>query len=108
MLLANRRDGLGLVPPAGDAWPVREVVFYLRVGKKLIGQLRLDAKSRLELGACSSDMEVLISSGAARIAVMTTDESVTLAAQESLASNFHITLLDAAEGLLAVQNERKQ
>jgi hypothetical protein len=53
-------------------------------------------------------MEVLISSGAARIAVMTTDESVTLAAQESLASNFHITLLDAAEGLLAVQNERKQ
>lgn len=36
---------------------------------------------------------------------MTTDESVTLAAQESLASDFHITLLDAGEGLLALQNE---
>src|SRR6266852_22393 len=36
---------------------------------------------------------------------MTTDESVMLAAQESLASDFHITLLDAAEGVLALQNE---
>ncbi len=44
-------------------------------------------------------------SGAARIAVMTTDESVMLAAQESLASDFHITLIDAEEGLTALQDE---
>jgi DNA-binding NtrC family response regulator len=50
-------------------------------------------------------IDVPISSAAARIAVMTTDESVMLAAQESLASDFHITLLDAAEGVLALQNE---
>ncbi len=50
-------------------------------------------------------MEIPFSSGAARIAVMTTDESITLAAQETLASNFHITLLDAGEGLLALQSE---
>jgi DNA-binding NtrC family response regulator len=46
-----------------------------------------------------------VSSAAARIAVMTTDESVMLAAQENLASDFHITLLDSAEGVLALQNE---
>jgi DNA-binding NtrC family response regulator len=45
------------------------------------------------------------SSAAARIAVMTTDESVMQGAQESLAPNFHITLLDAAEGVLALQDE---
>ena len=50
-------------------------------------------------------MEIPVSSGAARIAVMTTDESVTVAAQDSLASKFHITLLDAPEGLLALQKE---
>jgi len=50
-------------------------------------------------------MEIPFSSSAARIAVMTTDESVTLAAQETLASDFHITLLDAGEGVLALQKE---
>src|SRR5260370_29163566 len=50
-------------------------------------------------------MDVSLGSAAARVAVMTTDESFMLAAQESLASDFHITLLDAAEGVLALQNE---
>ena len=50
-------------------------------------------------------IDVPFSSAAARIAVMTTDESVMLAAQESLASDFHITLLDAGEGVLALQND---
>lgn len=50
-------------------------------------------------------MDVPLSTGAARIAVMTTDESVTLAAQESLASDYHTTLLDAEEGLFALQSE---
>jgi DNA-binding NtrC family response regulator len=49
--------------------------------------------------------EVPLGSAAARVAIMTTDESVTLAAQESLASDFHITLLDAAEGVMALQAE---
>jgi DNA-binding NtrC family response regulator len=50
-------------------------------------------------------MENFSSSGAARIAVLTTDESIKLAAQETLASDFHTTLLDAVEGLLGLQNE---
>ena len=50
-------------------------------------------------------MDVPLGSAAARVAVMTTDEVVMLAAQESLASDFHITLLDAGEGVLALQNE---
>jgi DNA-binding NtrC family response regulator len=49
--------------------------------------------------------EVPLGSLAARIAVMTNDESVMLAAQENLASDFHITLLDSAEGVLGLQNE---
>ncbi|MGA8538201.1 MAG: sigma-54 dependent transcriptional regulator [Terriglobales bacterium] len=49
--------------------------------------------------------EVPLGSAAARVAIMTTDDSVTQAAQESLASDFHITLLDAAEGLMALQTE---
>ena len=49
--------------------------------------------------------EIPLGSSAARVAVMTTDESVMLAAQESLASDFHITLLDSAEGVLALQAE---
>ena len=43
--------------------------------------------------------------GAARIAVLTTDESIKLAAEENLASDFHTTLLDAIDGLLALQYE---
>lgn len=50
-------------------------------------------------------MENFSSGGAARIAVLTTDESIKLAAQETLASDFHTTLLDAVEGLLALQND---
>jgi DNA-binding NtrC family response regulator len=50
-------------------------------------------------------IDVPFSSAAARIAVMTTDESVMLAAQETLASDFHITLLDAGDGVLALQDE---
>ncbi len=50
-------------------------------------------------------LDVPFGSSAARIAVMTTDESAMLAAQENLASDFHITLLDAGEGVLALQNE---
>jgi len=50
-------------------------------------------------------VEIPIGSGAARIAVVTTDESVTLAAQETLASDFHITVLDTASGLLGLQSE---
>jgi len=50
-------------------------------------------------------IDVPFSSAAARVAVMTTDESVMLAAQESLASDFHITLLDAGDGVLALQDE---
>src|SRR5258708_12421448 len=50
-------------------------------------------------------IDVAFGSAAARVAVMTTDESVMLAAQESVASDFHITLLDAADGVLALQNE---
>lgn len=42
---------------------------------------------------------------APRIAVMTTDESVMLAAQENLASDFHVTLLDAGEGVVALQDQ---
>ena len=49
--------------------------------------------------------EVPLGSAAARIAVMTTDESVMQGAQENLASDFHITLLNAAEGVLALQKE---
>jgi DNA-binding NtrC family response regulator len=50
-------------------------------------------------------MENFSSTGVARIAVLTTDESVKLAAQENLASDFHTTLLDATDGLLGLQNE---
>ncbi len=50
-------------------------------------------------------IDVPLGSVAARVAVMTTDESVMLAAQETLASDFHVTLLDTGEGLLALQNE---
>lgn len=50
-------------------------------------------------------VEISLSMGAARIAVMTSDESVTLAAQENLASDFHTTVLDAAEALFALQRE---
>jgi DNA-binding NtrC family response regulator len=50
-------------------------------------------------------IDIPFESLAARVAVMTTDESVMLAAQENLASDFHITLLDAGEGVLALQNE---
>jgi DNA-binding NtrC family response regulator len=50
-------------------------------------------------------MENFSSSGAARIAVLTTEESIKLAAQETLAPDFHTTLLDAVEGLLGLQNE---
>ena len=50
-------------------------------------------------------MENFSSSLAARIAVLTTDESIKLAAQETLASDFHTTLLDAVEGLLGLQND---
>src|SRR5260370_39590924 len=50
-------------------------------------------------------IDAAFGSAAARVAVMTTDESVMLAAQESLASDFHITLLDAGDGVLALQNE---
>jgi DNA-binding NtrC family response regulator len=50
-------------------------------------------------------IDVSLASVAARVAVMTTDESVMLAAQENLASDFHITLLDAGEGVLALQNQ---
>ena len=50
-------------------------------------------------------IDIPLDSLAARIAVMTTDESVMLAAQENLASDFHITLLDSSEGVLALQNE---
>jgi DNA-binding NtrC family response regulator len=53
----------------------------------------------------SLPMENFSSSGAARIAVLTTDESIKLAAQETLASDFHTTLLDAVEGLLGLQND---
>jgi DNA-binding NtrC family response regulator len=50
-------------------------------------------------------METFSSSGVARIAVLATDESIKLAAQETLASDFHTTLLDAVEGLLGLQND---
>ena len=57
------------------------------------------------MGGTGVLIDVPFSSAAARIAVMTTDESVMLAAQENLASDFHITLLDAGEGVLALQSE---
>jgi DNA-binding NtrC family response regulator len=60
---------------------------------------------RWEGGVSLMSMDVPLGSAAARVAVMTTDEVVMLAAQESLASDFHITLLDAGEGVLALQNE---
>ena len=50
-------------------------------------------------------METVSIIGAARIAVLTTDESIKLAAEENLASDFHTTLLDAIDGLLALQYE---
>jgi DNA-binding NtrC family response regulator len=50
-------------------------------------------------------MDIPFGSLAARVAVMTNDESVMLAAQESLASDFHITLVDTGEGVLALQKE---
>jgi DNA-binding NtrC family response regulator len=50
-------------------------------------------------------MDIPFGSLAARVAVMTNDESVMLAAQESLASDFHITLLDTGDGVLALQKE---
>jgi DNA-binding NtrC family response regulator len=50
-------------------------------------------------------MDIPFASLAARVAVMTNDESVMLAAQESLASDFHITLLDTGDGVLALQKE---
>jgi DNA-binding NtrC family response regulator len=50
-------------------------------------------------------MESFSSIGAARIAVLTTDENIKLAAQENLASDFHTTLLDAVDGLLGLQND---
>src|SRR5579862_9852571 len=50
-------------------------------------------------------METFSSIGAARIAVLTTDEDIKLAAQENLASDFHTTLLDAVDGLLGLQND---
>jgi DNA-binding NtrC family response regulator len=42
---------------------------------------------------------------APRIAILTTDESVMLAAQESLASDYHTTLIDTPSGLLSLQRE---
>src|ERR1035441_5261027 len=60
---------------------------------------------RWEGGVSLMSMDVPLGSAAARVAVMTTDEVVMLAAQESLASDFHITLLDAGEGVQALQNE---
>jgi len=50
-------------------------------------------------------MDIPFGSLAARVAVMTNDESVMLAAQENLASDFHITLLDSREGVLTLQKE---
>ena len=46
-----------------------------------------------------------IASTAARIAVVTKDESVMLAAQDRLASEYHITLLDSLEGVLALEEQ---
>ncbi len=56
-------------------------------------------------GVSGLSIEIPFGSAAARVAVMTTDESVMLAAQESLASDFHITLLDSVEGVLALQDQ---
>jgi DNA-binding NtrC family response regulator len=50
-------------------------------------------------------MDAPFPTAAPRIAVVTTDESVMLAAQESLASDYHTTLLDSPAGLLALQGE---
>jgi DNA-binding NtrC family response regulator len=50
-------------------------------------------------------MDAPFPTAAPRIAVVTTDESVMLAAQESLASDYHTTLLDSPAGLLALQRE---
>jgi DNA-binding NtrC family response regulator len=50
-------------------------------------------------------MDAALGSLAARVAVMTNDESVMQAAQESFASDFHVTLLDTGEGVLALQKE---
>jgi DNA-binding NtrC family response regulator len=50
-------------------------------------------------------IDIPFGSLAARIAVMTNDESVMLAAQENLASEFHITLLDTGDGVLVLQDE---
>lgn len=46
-----------------------------------------------------------LATAAPRIAVLTADESVMLAAQESLASDFHTTLLDSRDALLALRQE---
>lgn len=45
------------------------------------------------------------SSTAPRIAVVTTDESLLTAAQERLASDYHTTLLDSYDGLIALQRQ---
>ena len=50
-------------------------------------------------------MSVNTSSSAARIAVVTTDESVILAAQDGLASDYHTTLLDSHQGVMSLHHQ---
>ena len=49
--------------------------------------------------------DLITSSTAARIAVVTKDESVMLVAQEGLASDYHTTLLDSHEGIVALHRQ---
>jgi DNA-binding NtrC family response regulator len=50
-------------------------------------------------------LAVNTSSSAARIAVVTTDESVILAAQDGLASDYHTTLLDSHRGVMSLHHQ---
>ena len=50
-------------------------------------------------------MEAPFPTAAPRIAVLTSDDAVVAAAQETLASDFHTTLLDSPAGVLTLQRE---
>ncbi len=82
------------------AWLFRAIVFLPCTVKN--SPFRVHS---LWKGSVILDVENFLTTGAARVAVLTTDESIKSAAQDTLAYDFHITLLDATEGLLSIQNE---